>query len=118
MIKRKNKVKDKWVMLGVVGVDSGQLMICDPGYLSGWKDCESEDEYKHGEFSYAGACNAREVEGVGGQLYYAMGHAGIGVVFDSGLGDGTYKIFAKIGEVHYGHDYKDIRVKEIRVKLV
>ena len=28
------------IKLGVVGVDSGQLMICDPSYLGDWKDSD------------------------------------------------------------------------------
>ena len=31
-------MKEEKVKLGVVAVDSGQLMICDPGYLGDWKD--------------------------------------------------------------------------------
>lgn len=32
------KITGEWVTLGVVGVDSGMLMICDPSYIEGeWK---------------------------------------------------------------------------------
>ncbi len=54
------KKKEERIRLGVVGVDSGQLMICDPGYLNEWKeepfdldeislykDVETGKEFKH-----------------------------------------------------------------------
>src|SRR3990167_572095 len=28
-----NNMKNKWEEIGIVGVDSGQLLICDPGYI-------------------------------------------------------------------------------------
>jgi hypothetical protein len=36
-------MKDEWIKMGSVGVDSGQLMICDPCYLNMWEDNEYED---------------------------------------------------------------------------
>jgi hypothetical protein len=47
VIDMKKKGDGKWVKFGVVGVDSGQLMICDPCYIdSEWKeeDFDMDDE--------------------------------------------------------------------------
>jgi hypothetical protein len=36
--------KAKWIELGVVGVDSGQLMICDPSYIDSQWEKENLEE--------------------------------------------------------------------------
>jgi len=36
-------VADKWIDLGVVGVDSGMLMVGDPCYLGEWKEEPYQD---------------------------------------------------------------------------
>lgn len=155
------KAKSVWVRLGVVGVDSGQLMVCDPCYIgSEWKGDDFkvkrqvrvkatgkivdapmgtdgrtwDDEFtkgltwnqaiakgiiehveleQTGEFSYDGCCHAT-IDGYGGQLNFTMGHAGAGVVFTSGLGDGRYEVLAKIVDLP---DYGE-RVSEVRIKLI
>ena len=84
-------------LIGEVGVDSGQLLVCDPCYIrSQWKDTNF-DKVKEptGEFSYDGCCQATCSKDSAGQLNYSMGHAGAGVVFSSGYGDGTYPVYAK-----------------------
>jgi Protein of unknown function (DUF4241) len=145
--------KSKTVQIGVVGVDSGQLLVCDPCYLgSEWQaekpgtrlnigkvyqdikgrkwacamhrdDVENlfgsyEEKLKQfkgqtpnaliengqwkelpdtnvtGEFSYRGCCQATCSEASAGQLKYKLGHAGAGVAFSSGYGDGVYPVYA------------------------
>jgi len=130
------------LQIGVIGIDSGQAMVCDPCYVDGqWKNKEFdvEREYKvvsgpnaglvidmsgrrfdlkmdelgmtmneavqrrvveqmphertH-EFSYDGACRETLSEEMAGQLNYAMGHAGVAVVFSTGYGDGEYPVYA------------------------
>ena len=161
-------MKRKKVQIGVVGVDSGQLLVCDPCYiLSEWKgegtqrqlryysdrngdkwacnyhvtisetetfgfnlftDFETvfEDGIHKGktpnmlvssgewvenqtpdvdEFSYSGCCSTTLSKQRGGQLNYKMGHAGVGVAFSSGYGDGCYPVFAE-----YNDDGRVIRV--------
>ena len=172
--KKANKVKkeqslkgDERVLLGCVGVDSGQLMVCDPTYidhewqhthdedfmsaiseLSQYRDTETGEIFQHPmnwdaiyrngktyneayadglfeeyipdsvkeiakHFSYAGCC-ANTLHGFGGQLHYPKGHAGAGVVFSSGLGDGIYEVWATIGEVEgWGR-----RVKKVEILLM
>jgi len=105
--------KDKWVKIGVVGVDSGQLMVCDPCYIDGqW---ESE-EFKSGapakkSFSYNAVCQAVHEDKMFGQLNFKMGHPGVAVGFNSGIGDGLYPVFARIADV----DGWGPRVCEVRI---
>jgi hypothetical protein len=54
-------------------------------------------------YSYNGSCQATAAEGYG-ELVYAAGHAGAGVVFNSGWGDGIYPVFAE------KHDGRIMRV--------
>lgn len=153
------KTKDKWIEIGEVGVDSGNLIVCDPCYIdSQWKKEEFEDirdyqdiktkkiyryqrdfpDFAHRLDRYAGKnpneliaegrwkkVPEKEVKGFsynaachkGDKLYkqlnYELGHAGVGVAFNSGLGDGSYKVMARIGIVKGWGE----RVKEIRIKL-
>lgn len=152
LAEREDRVVDmEVVLLGAVGVDSGQLMITDPCYIDGqWmsepfadrrmfldkqtgetivkgEDFERFDqplEVLGGEtpkaliasgrleqlpdpsppgsfnYSYNGACSATLSEdGYGELMYTDSGHAGAGVVFQSGWGDGFYPVY---GEKHDG----------------
>ena len=158
--------------LGVVGVDSGQLMICDPCYIgSQWKDEKFQDiriyedvstktRYKYREnfehfdskidgyiddngelmtpnqlikkktwvrvdedksehnFSYNACCKATSGKKLGGQLNYIIGHEGVAVAFRSGLGDGTYEVFAEIEEIKIKDDNgREINFGERIVKV-
>ena len=73
------------IKLGVVGVDSGALVIVDP--------CNLESEWTRGSADQA---IAMAIAGFGGQLNYKMGHPGLAVAFRSGFGDGTYEVWATI----------------------
>ena len=75
--------------VGEVWVDSGQLIIVDPGYLHDWEanSFDNEDP-EDNSFSYAGACNT--TLGVGaGQLAH-------GAVVSATGGDGVYPVYAEI----------------------
>jgi hypothetical protein len=151
------KDRDDWVFAGVAGVDSGQLMVCDPCYIDnsewvketmdvpreryalnaegleyfgkqnaewiwqfqyggetyetpivqlgemtinqlrerGWLQVLPEEESTFTSFSYNGACHATLSKEGFGQLNYKMGHAGAGVAFSSGWGDGVYGVFIR-----------------------
>lgn len=108
--------KEDWVRIGEVGVDSGQMMLTDPGYIdSEWKkeDFEHRDPDKVGEYSYAGCSNTTlgDEEAQAGQLYYAMGHAGVGVVFNTGCGDGTYNAYARyVDDPNWGRRIAEVKV--------
>lgn len=153
-------IKNEWVKIGEVGVDSGSLIICDPCYIdSEWEKEELipipeeivfpdghtekvircskrwfeivEDinkgliklkegggfEKQKNNFSYTACANAISEKSYG-QLNFKLGHSGCGVVFESGLGDGTYEVFAKIGEMKMGKTNLGKRIKEVRIKLI
>ena len=155
----------KLVKVGVVGVDSGQVMICDPCYVDSewkkgeptddavlpdiWKDKNTGKTYayagfkvpegmtvdatfetweapmddyqgatpntvresgswekveipdeltRRGEFSYPGVCHTTLSKPGFGQLKYAMGHDGAGVVSRTLIGDGCYPVFARLND--------------------
>lgn len=80
--------------IGFVAVDSGQILITDPGYVSGW-GTEGFGEAGEGHYSYGGACAVTLSENLAGQLNFGAGHAGAGVVSSTGLGDGLYPVYAE-----------------------
>lgn len=112
--------RKKWKEIGVVGVDSGQLMICDPCYLDdangriGWeKNTDPSFGIGRNDFSYRGVCAVtlghKEGEPFNGQINYAMGHSGRAVAFPSGYGDGVYTVEAREDE--------DGRIVEVRIRM-
>ena len=151
--------KEEWKLIGVAGVDSGQLMVCDPCYIgSQWKNTELKFNHKllvvktgkkikrpngfngltfeniykplkmtyndaikkgllkdipeepTGEFSYDGCCKATLNKSYG-QLNFELGHAGAGVVFSSGFGDGCYEVWALIKDCgDYGKRIKEVKI--------
>lgn len=90
-------------LLGKIGVDSGQILVCDPCYLSDWKDGEVDFEKKEPQNHYDEACKITTKEGddkQGGEILIS-GVAGTGVVACSGLGDGEYEVwgyYTKLGD--------------------
>jgi hypothetical protein len=154
-------------LLGFVGVDSGQLMICDPCYIdSEWEkkefehitilqDKKTKKKYQFlskrnsalkikgaeifpnyiaklkngltmnemlekemvenievpkkliGDFSYAGVCETTLSKNH--QLKYKMGHDGVGIAFNSGYGDGCYKV--------YGHFNAEGRCMKVEILM-
>jgi hypothetical protein len=87
--------------IGIVHVDSGQLMVCDPGYLDQWDHKEpafAEDPLR-APFSYEGCCAASSSDAHGGQLHSRTPDGavfpGIGVVSSTGHGDGIFPVFTE-----------------------
>lgn len=98
--------------IGEVVVDSGQLLVTDPCYIDQeWLQerfavegdvVKTEDTLFH--YSYDGACRAT-LNGDGyGELAFEKGHAGAGVAFQTGWGDGIYPVYAE------KHDGRIVRV--------
>ena len=87
--------------IGVVGVDSGTLIILDPGNI--------EDNFESWD---KGLCDKvialTDNESQAGQLNYERGHPGLAVVFNSGMGDGLYPVYA-----HYSGD----KITKIEIKF-
>jgi len=84
-------------LIGYVAVDSGQVIISDPGSLGGWGK-EGFGEASAGHFSYGGACETTLGEGHAGQLNYESGRPGVAVVSSTGYGDGFYPVYAHYEE--------------------
>ena len=98
-MEKKIKVVKTFKQIGVVGVDSGTLMIIDPCYvednLEKWNDglCDK-------------VINLTDNEKQAGQMNYKKGHEGLAVVFNSGMGDGLYPVYAH---------YQDDRITKIEI---
>jgi len=107
-------MKDERIKIGVVGVDSGLLVIHDPCYIKHDGEQNELNDYdkllkKKAESGNGDLNKADEYA----QLYFDMGHEGLGVVFDSGIGDGVYDVYATIGEI----DGWGKRVKKVEIIL-
>ena len=85
------KVKKK--ILGYITVDSGQILIVDPCYLSHWKDGKFEVGKYGNHYSWASNITCSEKQG--GEIVVSK-PAGTGVVSSSGFGDGVYPVVATI----------------------
>lgn len=90
-------MENQWVQIGVVGVDSGQLLLCDPCYInSQWQEeWVSNFDNPPAPFCYSACCKATLSSERYGQLNYDLGHAGVAVAFASGMGDGVYPVYAR-----------------------
>ena len=92
--------------IGSISVDSGQMMLCDPCYLSSWINNDFDNTVHKGmqksgefEFSYNGACAATLSEDQAGIL------GGLdAAVCSTGLGDGVYAVFIEVADMgNWGH---------------
>ena len=87
-------------LIGHIGIDSGQVIICDPCYLKEFTDHEfhnaGDKEEKVDEFSYNGCCNATLTKGAGplGVKYNNEIREGWGIASSTGYGDGSYPVYA------------------------
>lgn len=86
---------DGRVLMGHVDVDSGQLMVGDPCYLSSWKGNDWNPGTPKGEYSYGGACEATVTGVAFGELNHDGGHPGAAVAFGGFGGDGTFPVYAE-----------------------
>ena len=96
----------KRVLIGSIGVDSGQVMVVDPCYLSNWKANEFDPTVGSpteptGTFDYDGACRATCSEAGHGVLdanpqvgNRAGGAVGMAVASKTMYGDGVYPVYA------------------------
>lgn len=90
-------------IIGYCGVDSGQLLIIDPCYLSKWKDGEFDMDNQDKQLnSYHNACVKTLSEEMAGEVNEG------GVVTSTGYGDGEYPVVAT---------YKEGRIQKIEIKF-
>jgi hypothetical protein len=89
--------RSTWKQVGVVGVDSGRILVADSCY---WIKDEDYDKMSKllDEQNWPNVL----------KINYDMGHEGKGVSVSSGYGDGTYPVEVK---------EKDGRIKELRVRF-
>jgi hypothetical protein len=93
-------------LIGHIGVDSGQMMLCDPCYIDsiwekkGTKDFNDLSAFE-GEFNYLGACQSTLSDKASGIL-----KNGVGAVCSTGWGDGSYPVYVT---------YEGDRISEMRI---
>jgi hypothetical protein len=88
-------------LIGHIGVDSGQMMLCDPCYIeSHWKEendfdmgASDRDEPDNTDFSYRGACETTLAKVSAGVL-----GNGIAAVCSTGFGDGSYPVYVEYSD--------------------
>jgi len=92
---------DNTELIGHVGVDSGQMMLCDPCYVSQFASNDSDFDFGASDrdkplntaFSYAGACETTLAKSQAG----VIGN-GLGAVTSSGFGDGSYPVYVEFSD--------------------
>lgn len=109
------KKKDERIKIGVVGVDSGQLVVTDPCYIIHDGEQKELNDYAHmmrlRSMTKRGKLRDDKLSL---QLNYDKGHEGLGVVFNTGYGDGVYEVWATIGNT----DEMGKRVKKVEIILI
>jgi hypothetical protein len=81
-------------LIGHVGVDSGQVIVTDPCYLSDWKADEFDGTEAPKTYSYSGACAATLNDNGGDEI----GIGTQGVASRTCFGDGSYPVYQIIGD--------------------
>jgi len=90
--------------IGIVHVDSGQLMVCDPCYLDKWDHTEAgfDDDPNRAIFGRGGCETVLRSSAHAVQLHSPTRAgglaAGAGVVTSTGHGDGTFPVFVEYDE--------------------
>jgi hypothetical protein len=80
-------------LIGHVGVDSGQVIVTDPCYLSDWKADEFDGTEAPRDYSYSGACAATLGDNGGAEI----GTGTQGVASRTAWGDGCYPVYQILG---------------------
>ncbi|MFA5790657.1 MAG: DUF4241 domain-containing protein [Caldisericia bacterium] len=108
----KRKTRKIWEQVGRVSVDSGQIVIVDPGFLQKSMIDELADiNYDKPQNLYDHSCNiAGSSKSVG--EFRLSEHTGMvtAVASETGIGDGQYPVYARFN--------KDNRVAELRIKFL
>lgn len=96
-------------LIGHIGVDSGQMMLCDPCYIDSiWEKKDTRDfsdlSAFEGEFNYLGSAQATLSDKKAGVLGLSAG-----VVCSTGWGDGLYPVYVT---------YEGNRISEMRIVFI
>jgi hypothetical protein len=100
--------EEKWEKIGVIGVDAGLCWIGDPCYIM-----HKDEPPKAIGKNWPDFCSKidRKKNPTAQQFDYDMGHAGLGVLTDTGYGDGCYDVFAQMSdEGDWGKRIKAVKV--------
>jgi hypothetical protein len=97
MIKNEANTKIEHILIGHIGVDSGTVIIGDPGNLGDFVNDDftgkADPEQEQFDFSYSGAVQAALADGdVIGEFLHIPG-AGKAVASATAHGDGIYPVF-------------------------
>jgi hypothetical protein len=86
--------KGEWKLVGHFGVDAGLCWIGDPCYILHKEDDELPESVGKdwGEFCGTLGDNYPTMKSYG----YQLGHEGLGICVSTGMGDGTYPVYALI----------------------
>jgi hypothetical protein len=94
-------------LIGHIGVDSGQMLLCDPCYIDSiWSKNDVPANFGdlsafEGQFNYLGACQSTLTDKKSGIL-----DKGAGAVCSTGWGDGSYPVYVT---------YEGDRISEMRI---
>lgn len=115
------KIKTHKELLGRFGVDSGQVLIIDPCYLSSWEDNEFKENKPIHDLSYNGACHTTMGYGTQGGSLHHNRNPHMAVVSSTGFGDGLYEVWATYqdyGRKEKGEYYSDERIKKLEIIFI
>jgi len=87
-------MKDTVVKIGMIGVDAGLVWIGDPCYVLHSKTLPKAIGKSWFEFCEGLSEKFPTMK----SFNYDLGHEGLGVCVSSGRGDGTYPVYALVGE--------------------
>ena len=86
-------MNSEWELVGTLGVDSGQMMLCDPCYIK--RDFANEyGQTNQKGMTYSSACDATLGNDGFGFLTHTNG-AELAFACSSGYGDGIYPVYIK-----------------------
>lgn len=111
---------DRRELIGLVSVDSGTIVIVDPGYLRSLADGEpftSPEQFYDEQIMGAGFDRVSmppfEVPRLHWPINFHCAGDPLAVAFRSGFGDGDYEVYATIGPTPWGD-----RVKRVEIVLI
>ena len=105
---------NKRIRIGEIGVDAGLCWIGDPCYILHKNTGELNDLKRVIGKDWGEFCDLIGDMKHGKQLNYPLGHPGLGVVVQTGYGDGTYPVYATISDEYVGGE----RVTSVTVEFI